>query len=254
VLPLFTRRTSNRTGLAAGVTWRNYPLESLPLLDEPEFPRQPFSLAIPNEILRASSSVSDLSTWFAIGEAWAHLVVRFLPDAPTVLDVGCGCGKLARFLYLVPRLNYLGIDLFRPGIEWSRRAFSELGDGRFRFEHFDGHSEVYNPTGTILPSEFQFPVADSTVDMVVCASLFTHLFESDAYHYLNQIYRSLRSGGCALISIHDKPSKGSMFSGDPARIDIDLDYFVSMGKQAGLSMDKQLGIVYGQTVLLFRKP
>lgn len=233
--------------------WREYSLESLPLIDDPNFPRQPLGLPIPNEVLREASSVSDLALFFAIAEAWAQMVVHFLPDEPTVLDVGCGCGKLARFLYLVPRLNYVGIDLFKPAIEWCRRAFSEL-EGRFRFEHFDGHSEIYNPGGRISPREYRFPVPDATVDMVVGASLFTHLFEPDAQHYLNEIYRSLKSGGRALVSIHDEPAGGAMFSGDEVRIDVDRDYFVSMGQRAGMVFEKHLGRVWGQTVLLLAKP
>lgn len=132
-----------------------------------------------------------MDAFFAIGEAWAHVVSHFLPNDPLVVDIGCGCGKFARFLYLNPTLRYVGIDLFLPGILWGRKAFASLAGDRFRFVHFDGHSAVYNPSGTVKPSEYQLPCDNTTADTVVCASLFTHLLEPDCMHYLREITRLL---------------------------------------------------------------
>src|SRR5438105_1717677 len=138
------------------VLWRQFS-GNTPLDDEPKWPAQPFSLPIPNHVLREASSVSQMDAFLAIGEAWADLVTHFLPEDPLVLDIGCGCGKLARFLYLNPRLKYFGVDLFLPSIDWCRKAFETLGNNRFRFEHFDGYSAVYNPQGTVKPSEYSLP-------------------------------------------------------------------------------------------------
>lgn len=107
---------------------------SIPLEDEPMWPAQPFSIPIPNAILREASSIAQLDAFFAIGEAWAQLVSYFLSPGPVnLLDIGCGCGKQTRFFYLNPNINYIGIDIYLPAIEWCRRAFYQLGGKRFCF-------------------------------------------------------------------------------------------------------------------------
>lgn len=234
------------------VMWRGFPLDRLPLMDEQDWPAQPHTLPIPNAVLREAAAVSDVAAFLAIGEAWSQMVSHYLPDAPAVLDLGCGCGKQARFLALNPALTYVGIDLFLPGILWCRRAFAPLAE-RFRFEHFNGISEVYNPGGDIKASEYVFPLDDGSIDMTMCASLFTHLFEADARHYLSEIARVAKPGGRAIISIHIEPSWGTHYSGDEARIDIDEAYFVQMCEAAGLAVEERIGVIYGQTAYLLRK-
>jgi SAM-dependent methyltransferase len=223
----------------------------VPIDDDPLFSGQPLTLPVPNATLRAASSVREAGAWFAIGEAWACVVSRFLPDAPFVIDLGCGCGKLARFLYLNPRVRYLGLDLFLPAIAWCRRAFHPLAGDRFRFEHFDGYSPAYNPQGTLDPGTYVLPCPDSAADTVVCGSLFTHLSEPVCKHYLHEIRRVLKPRGRAIISIHFEPPAGSVFAGDESRIDIDPDYFRNMARAAGLGEFQTVGIVYGQLVIVF---
>jgi SAM-dependent methyltransferase len=234
------------------ILWKQAAAIAVPLNDEPMWPAQPFSLPIPNAILREASSVSQMDAFFAIGEAWAHLVARFLPENPVVVDIGCGCGKLARFLYLNPRLEYLGIDLFLPAINWNRRAFTPLTGDRFRFEHFDGYSALYNPEGNVKPSEYSLPCQSRSVDTVVCASLFTHLRELDGVHYLNEIARVLKPSGRAIVSIHTQPKQGCSFSGDEARIDIAPAYFMQLAERANLGVHENIGLVYGQEVFVLK--
>jgi SAM-dependent methyltransferase len=232
------------------VRWRQF-VGNVPVDDEAMWPQQPLSIPIPNAVLREASSVAQLDAFFAIGEAWAHAVTHFLPENPLVLDIGCGCGKLARFLYLNPGLRYIGVDLFLPGIVWCRKAFATVAGNRFRFEHFDGYSSVYNPAGKLKPSEYQLPSNGDSVDTVVCASLFTHLLQPDCVHYLGEIYRVLKPGGTAIISIHTEPGAGRKFSGDEARIDVDPSYFIEVANGAGLRLRQDVGVVYGQQVLVF---
>jgi SAM-dependent methyltransferase len=202
-------------------------------------------------VLRESSSVGHLDIFYAIAEAWGHMVMHFLPENPVVLDIGCSCGKLARFLYMNPRLRYVGTDIFLPAIQWSREAFASLAGDRFHFDHFDAYSAVYNPQGKIQARDYRFPYDGGAFNAVVCASLFTHLLEPDCVHYLAEISRVLGPRGRAIISIHIKPAEGQRFSGDEARIDIDQDYFVQLAKQAGLQLFEVVGLVYGQQVLVF---
>jgi SAM-dependent methyltransferase len=232
--------------------WRHFPRESLHHFDEPDLPLQPYGVAVPSYALRTSAGPGDLAMFLGIGEAWAQLVTRFLPEDPMVLDLGCGCGKLARFLHLNPRLRYVGVDLFLPSILWCRRAFADAAD-RFRFEHFDGYSAEYNPEGAVEVAGYVLPLEDASVDMTVCGSLFTHLLEPDAVHYLNEIRRVLKPGGQALISIHVEPPAGERFHGQEGRIDVEEAYFLELCDRAGLAAAERIGVVYGQVVHRLRK-
>lgn len=246
-------KVNNRIKKVTGVSWRDADASKLAGEAE-EYPVQPYTIPLPSYLLREASSIGDLGAFYAIGEAWAHITAKFLPPNPTVLDLGCACGKLARFLYLIPNLKYIGIDLFLPAINWCQKNFSKVTGDRFTFEHFDGISEVYNPTGTIKTRDYKLPVGDGTIDMVVCGSLFTHLLKPDARHYLAEIQRVLKDGGQALISIHNEPAEGEVFSGNEARIDIENKYFLQMANKKVLSLKEDIGNVFGQqTFLLIKK-
>jgi SAM-dependent methyltransferase len=238
---------------SGAVLWQQFDAANFPVDNEVNWPAQPFSIAIPNRVMREASSVADLDCFLIIGEAWAQTVARFLPANPLVMDIGCGCGKLARFLYLNPTLRYIGVDLFRPAIEWCQREFASLAGDRFHFEHFNGISAIYNPAGIVSATDYRLPAPDQTVDVVVCASLFTHLFEPECKHYLAEISRVLRPAGRAIVSIHNQPSAGERFVGDSRRIDIDESYFYELAKEAGLRLKQQLGPLYGQCALLLER-
>jgi SAM-dependent methyltransferase len=224
-----------------------FPREQWHHFDEPTAPTQPGGLPMPNYALRIYVGTGDLGMFLAIGEAWAQLASRYLPAEPTVLDLGCGCGKMARFLHLNPRLRYVGVDVFLPHILWSRKAFAAAGD-RFRFEHFDGYSKEYNPTGRIAAADYVLPVDDASVDMVICASLFTHLLEPDARHYLAELRRVLRPGGRAMVSLHVDVPEGQVYVGDESRIDVDEAYFLGLAEAAGLTRLERVGVIYGQVL------
>ncbi len=236
---------------AQNVLWRAAAASGAKFDNDVNLPPQPYAVPIPNELLREASSVGSLDVFYAIGEAWAHMVGHFLQPNPAVLDIGCGCGKLARFLYLNPSVRYVGVDIFQPAIEWCRRAFAPLAGERFRFEHFDGHSAVYNPAGTIKSSEYRLPCADGSIDTTVCASLFTHLLLPDLKHYLDEITRVSSPQGQAIISLHTEPAEGERISGDESRIDADPLYFAELAGEAGLTLRREIGLVYGQRVFLF---
>ncbi|HYG68711.1 MAG TPA: class I SAM-dependent methyltransferase, partial [Anaeromyxobacteraceae bacterium] len=58
-----------------------------------------------------------------------------LPDAPRILDAGCGTGEASRRLAeAFPRATVLGVDILDSSLERARGAAAHLGD-RVRFEH-----------------------------------------------------------------------------------------------------------------------
>ena len=112
-----------------------------------------------------------------------------------VLDVGCGIGRMARPLagYLSERGSYDGFDVNREGIGWCRRRYAR--NPNFRFRVADLYNRRYNPHGAASAAEYRFPYEDATFDFAIAASVLTHLLETEADHYLEEIARVLKPGG-----------------------------------------------------------
>jgi SAM-dependent methyltransferase len=208
---------------------------------------QPFTIGLPSERLRGDSSVADLGLFLSIGEAWAQLALAFAPNRPLrVLDIGCGCGKMARFLYLNPQLEYIGLDPHPAAIEWCREAFAKAGT-RFQFRHLDVYAPSYNETGKLDPDTVSLPIDDASIDLVIAGSLFTHLREAAFKRYMQEIRRCLKSDGRAIVSIHTQPIRGRFWD-DIERIDIAADYFVEIVAASGLQVVEPVGNMFGQQV------
>jgi SAM-dependent methyltransferase len=113
-----------------------------------------------------------------------------------VLDFGCGCGRLARKLIQQrPQpVRYLGLDLQAPLVNWCQMHLAPRAE-QFDFRHHDVHSAFLNPNATaqMLP----FPVETGTVSMFIAWSVFTHLLESHASFYLEELARVLKPDGVA---------------------------------------------------------
>ena len=228
------------------------PSGHLPTFDHEIRPRWKHVIPIPNESLIATVNNSGVHNFYIVGEAYAHLVSAFLPKRARILDIGCGCAKLARFLHIIPTIkSYVGFDVIRENVAWSVQAFAHVRDTRFTFVRADIYTDVYNPNGTINATSYKFPVANGAVNFVVAASLFTHLLEDECRHYLDEIVRSLCRGGQALISIHDEPAAGTRYSGTRSRIDIERDYFIEMADESGLALSDEVQFV--QRIFIFRR-
>jgi SAM-dependent methyltransferase len=117
------------------------------------------------------------------------------------LDVGCGCGRLARYLPPWSIKSYTGFDRHTGMIEWCRR---EIQDPRFRFDFFELKS-VYTAwdkqEGPLEVEDFTFPYKAEAFDACLLASVFTHMPPNEARHYLGELARVTRFGGKILLSI-----------------------------------------------------
>ena len=212
----------------------------------------PGTIPLPVARMREGTSIADLGKWMVLGETFAHMAARIAPVAqPRYVDIGCGCGKMARFLTLDRGCSYLGIDIHRAAIDWSNEAFVQ--HPRFNFVHIDVDSPIANPEGTIDPAEIHLPCEDGTADVVLCGSLFTHLIEPVFIHYMEEIERLLSPVGRALISIHNEPADGR-FSGDVPKIDISEDYFREIVEASGLKIVHRIGFWLGQYVFVVGRP
>lgn len=101
---------------------------------------------------------------------------------PTVLDFGCGCGRVMRF--------------FDPQT-WEVRG-AEINPAHVRW-----CNENLAGTRTVLNNhEPPVPIGDSTVDFAYALSVFSHLPRALDTAWLADLARIIRPGGLAVISTH----------------------------------------------------
>lgn len=223
-------------------------------------------LPLPNQLLRAAVSGPDLDRFLYIGSAWTAVCLQYKQATSelSVLDIGCGVGKMVRFLAINPAVHYVGFDIYLPAIKWCQREFTRVYGDRFRFEHFDGHSSMYNPDGVVQVQSYQFPVDGDSVDLAIGASIFTHLYEEDIRHYFSETARTLQIGGVAVFSIHTLDEVDRFFPGSHGVADlnlfgneqvmlIDKGYFIGIGKEYGLQLLDSPGRLCGQELIVFQK-
>jgi SAM-dependent methyltransferase len=113
----------------------------------------------------------------------------------SVLDIGCGVGRMAAALTTYLRGgSYRGIDIVPQGIHWCQNNITPRYPA-FQFAVADIYNKMYNPSGRHRGADYRFPYQDASFDFVFLTSVFTHLLPEDAAHYLKEIGRMLRPGG-----------------------------------------------------------
>jgi ubiquinone/menaquinone biosynthesis C-methylase UbiE len=118
-----------------------------------------------------------------------------------ILDVGCGCGRVAvQFMdYLSPEGGFWGVDIVRENISWCQDNISTL-HRNFHFHLSDVYNKLYNPTGKFKAAEYRFPYQDNLFDLVVLTSVFTHMLTEDMKNYFGEISRVMKPGGRCVIT------------------------------------------------------
>ncbi len=113
----------------------------------------------------------------------------------SVLDFGCGCGRVARQLMLQrpSPTTYVGIDLHAGMIQWCQQNLCPAAPN-FNFYHHDVFNVAFNP-GHEKPLAAPFPVDDSRITLVNALSVFTHLTQEQAEYYLRECARVLQPQG-----------------------------------------------------------
>jgi len=153
----------------------------------PEPPKGPDYKNAWNEAARANAEDAILTG--AEGEAFeragrgdAEMVSRFLPADAAVLDIGCGIGRVER--YLAPRARELwAVDV---SDEMIRRAGERLAG--FANVHL---KEVGN-------REYLAAFPDGRFDLVFSFLVLQHLEKEDAFLYIRDAFRVLREDGVFL--------------------------------------------------------
>jgi SAM-dependent methyltransferase len=105
-----------------------------------------------------------------------------LAAARAVLDLGCGCGRLARWAP-VDAARLIGIDIEPRLVRWC----AENLPGRYQAVKLGA----------------PLPLADAAVEVVYACSVITHLRLGTARAWLAEVARVLEPGGRALVTFHD---------------------------------------------------
>lgn len=105
-------------------------------------------------------------------------------NAGRVLDFGCGCGRVIRHMPKLTDAELYGVDYNRRLVRWCQHNLP----GAFSV------NRLAPPLG--------FP--DGYFDVLYALSVFTHLQVETQNDWLREFARVIRSGGLALVTLHDE--------------------------------------------------
>lgn len=192
-----------------GVSWRNPFINAgFKLIDIPDFavryvrgltnlPRYSFRVRSRGIANQFGGSLFNEQGKFMVGLLQNYAALKPSSD---VVEIGCGCGcaaiGLANFLTAG---SYRGMDIDIPSIH-ACKSNSIFGQN-FVFDRMDIFSAQYNPEGKFQASEYIFPYADKSADVVFLTSVFTHMLPVDVARYLSEIGRVLKDGGILLCTV-----------------------------------------------------
>ena len=131
------------------------------------------------------------------GKIEAAIVRHFgLRDGMTLIDLGCGSGRLAWALGQTMRIDYLGIDIVQAFLDYAHTRSPRT----YRF---------------VLNRTLSIPAPSASADMVCAFSVFTHLLHAESYIYMEDIRRVLRPGGRLVFSFLEfaDPDHWAVFAG-----------------------------------------
>jgi ubiquinone/menaquinone biosynthesis C-methylase UbiE len=130
----------------------------------------------------------DLANFYAAGEFHANYIRKVLQangrevdTFSSILDFGCGCGRVVRHWGTLSGCRIHGTDVNLELVRWCRRA---LPFAEFR----------HNRLATPLPYE------SDSMDFVYAISVFTHLSEELQEFWMGELRRILKPRGLLLIT------------------------------------------------------
>lgn len=142
------------------------------------------------------NSVGAADRFEVAGQEMRDLLINLtdVMNKKNVLDVGCGCGRVA--LYLAQdgyKGIYWGMDIIDKQIRWAQNNISEKYPN-FYFYKADLNNKLYNPGGKLKTENYQFPFSDGSFDLIFHTSLFTHLAPKDTLQVIKETSRLLKKG------------------------------------------------------------
>ncbi len=130
----------------------------------------------------------------ALGEVEKQLLIGCgLEPKHTLVDVGCGSGRLARALltYLSPG-RFLGTDVVPELLDYALQGCPPSWE-------------------FVMVEDIRIPFADDIADFACFFSVFTHLLHEESYCYLLEARRVVRPGGRIVFSFLEYPHNWDIF-------------------------------------------
>ncbi len=117
------------------------------------------------------------------------------PEA-AFLDIGCGCGRVARALtgYFGSGATYEGFDAANKPVEWAQKVITRKFPN-FHFRTADTFNKRYNPSGKTGASHLIFPYDDRKFDFAFAGSVYTHMLPEEVANFVAETRRVLKPGG-----------------------------------------------------------
>lgn len=152
-----------------------------------------------------------------------------LKPSDTVVDIGCGSGRLSTRLAInAHQGQFIGTDILYDLVEYAERKAARK---EWRFHAAEGPP---------------LPIESSIADFACFFSVFTHLHDEDIFRYLDEAKRILRPGGYMVFSFLDfaVPSHWTVFelSLNDTNPDAVLNKFISRDAIAAWAQHLQLNI------------
>ena len=165
----------------------------------------PDGLPLPPKRLRALVALNlDTPTFLANGKREKAMIERTLADADlllsdfeSILDFGCGCGRVLRHLSALEGAELYGSDYNRELVAWCSQNLP--------FASFSNN-------GLEPPLSY----ASGMFDFVWAFSVFTHLSEELQQPWMQELRRVLAPGGYLLFTVHGD-SYGVELTGEDRR-------------------------------------
>jgi SAM-dependent methyltransferase len=140
----------------------------------------------PRRLMVRVAGTGDADWFLRSGRAGYDAIVAHAPlaELESVLDFGCGCGRVTRWWSDFPG-RVAGSDVSAPAIAWCR---ANLPFGRFE------------QNALAPPLAFD----DASFDLVYALSVFTHLTADLQLAWRDEALRVLRPGGLLLLTTHGR--------------------------------------------------
>jgi acetyltransferase-like isoleucine patch superfamily enzyme/SAM-dependent methyltransferase len=193
------KRCSSSPGVQSSSVTRPPGQVSSPDMNEVSMPSEAAAMPDPGDDLIARVVGAPDRMWFywtgreSVREVQRTLAIvgRSLNSFESILDFGCGCGRMLLWMEELGRTRALyGTDIDAEAIAWCR-------------EHIPYAKPIVNTDDPPLP------FADGTFDLIFNHSVFTHIDEQRQDAWLTELHRVTRPGGFVILSTHGEVALGN---------------------------------------------
>jgi len=169
--------------------------QELALRDHPQF-SSPETLTIdgvpvpPDNLRQLVAGTEDLQWFLHSGQLGAQTIIDILAKQQltisqfeSILDFGCGCGRVIRHLRSYDTVRLHGTDCNRNTILWC--------DENLNFAEFSSN---------LLEPPTRYP--NCSFDLIYAFSVFTHLTEQLQIPWIQELHRIIKPNGYLIITVH----------------------------------------------------